>query len=175
MIPTRTLAATTVTLLAVLAAPAPANADPYPPRDHASVISVACASTFAAEAGYFAPDETVTVEIVASGSGVARTATDESTHTAAADGSLRYTLPTVSLVATQYELTTRGTSSPVRGPLLYSPAQECLEASSVAKPASPTELSSTGADLSWLWLSGGLVFAGLLALGAAHLVRRRSV
>lgn len=172
MNPTRTLAAASLTLLAVLAAPAPAFADQYPPSGGAAVVSVACASTFIAQPNYFDPNETVTVEIVSETSGATAST---STHTAAADGSLEYTLPTATTVAGQYELTTWGTTSPTRGPLLYSPAVECVDASPAAEEASQPGLPNTGADLSALWISGGLVFTGLLALGAVHLVRRRSV
>ncbi|MET1016098.1 MAG: LPXTG cell wall anchor domain-containing protein [Leifsonia flava] len=98
-----------------------------------------------------------------------------SKRTAAADGSLVYTLPKGSPDAGLYELTTWGTTSPERGPILYSPAQECLGASPSAEHAAQPGLPNTGADLSWLWLSGGLIVTGLIALGAVHLVRRRSV
>lgn len=171
MNPTRTLAAASLTLLAVLAAPAPAFADQYPPSGGAAVVSVACASTFIAQPDYFDPNETVTIEV----SGGTAAAASTSKLTAAADGSLEYTLPTATAVAGHYELTTWGTVSPARGPLLYSPAMECLAASAAAEQASETELPDTGADLSWLWLSGGLLFTGFLALGATRLVRRRSV
>lgn len=181
MTPTRTLAAASLALLAVLAAPAPAFADTYPPGGGAAVVSVACASTFTAEPGYFSSGETVTIEILADGgesaaprdAGVA--GSTMSKHTAAVDGSLVYTLPKGAAGASQYELTTWGTTSPERGPILYTPAQECLDASPTAEQAAQPGLPNTGADLSVLWWSGGLIFTGLLALGAVHLVRRRSV
>lgn len=172
MIPTRTLTAASLALFAVLATPSAAFAEPYPPTGGAAIASMACASTFIAGAGYFDPNESVTVEIVSEASGATAST---STHSAAADGSLEYTLPTANSVAGEYELTTWGTSSPTRGPLLYSPAAECLDASPAAEEASEVALPNTGADLSALWLSTGLIFSGLLALGAVHLVRRRSV
>ena len=181
MTPTRTLAAASLALLAILAAPAPAFADTYPPGGGAAVVSVACASTYTAEPGYFSPGETVTIEITADGAETpSQTDADVagssmSKHTAAADGSLEYTLPRGTADAEQYALTTWGTTSPERGPILYSPAQECLDASPTAEEESQPGLPNTGADLSWLWLSGGLIFTGLIALGAVHLVRRRSV
>ena len=181
MTPTRTLAAASLALLAVLAAPAPAFADTYPPGGGAAVVSVACESTFNAEPGYFSPGETVTIEILADSADAAAQSDADvagssmSKHTAAADGSLVYTLPKGTADASQYELTTWGSTSPERGPILYSAAQECLDASPTAEEAAQPGLPNTGADLSWLWLSGGLIFTGLIALGAVHLVRRRSV
>lgn len=172
MNPTRTLAAASLTVLAVLVTPMPAFADQYPPSGGAAVVNVACASTFSAAASYFDSNETVTIEIVAEKSGAV---VSTSQHAAAADGSLEYALPTASGVAGQYELTTWGASSPTRGPLLYSPAPECLVAASAVEQSSQPTLPNTGADLSALWLSTGLIFSGLLALGAVHLVRRRSV
>lgn len=172
MIPTRTLAAASLALFAVVATPGAAFAEPYPPTSGASVVSVACASTFIAGEDYFQPHESVTVEIISQSAG---TAASTAVLSAAADGSLTYTLPTATAVDGQYELTTWGTVSPARGPLLYSPALECLASSPAAEQASETELPDTGVDLSWLWLSGGLLFTGFLALGATRLVRRRSV
>ncbi|MBG6239432.1 LPXTG-motif cell wall-anchored protein [Mycetocola sp. CAN_C7] len=169
MTPTRTLAAASLTLLVLLAAPAPAFAA-YPPGGGAAVVSVACTSTFTAEPGYYDSGESVTMEVAAA----TEAAAVMSKHTAATDGSLEVTLPTASADAGQYEVTTWGTISPTRGPLVYSPAQECLDASPTAEEAAQPGLPNTGADLSWLWVSGGLVFTGLLALGAAALVRRRS-
>ena len=179
MIPTRTLAAASLALLAVLAAPAPAFAEPYPPGMGASVVNAACSSTYHAGAGYFSPGETVTIEITADTA--PPVVASVTTHTAAGDGSLVVPLPKASVVAPQYELVTFGPISPVRGPLVYSATPACSgvsptgqHASSGGTAATQTGLPNTGADLSWLWLSGGLVFTGLLAIGAVHLVRRRS-
>lgn len=185
MAPTRTLAAASLALFAILAAPAPALAEPYTPGSGAAIVTVACAANFDAEPGYFAGDESVTIEIVAEADG--RTISETtSTHTAAADGSLVVPVP-ASGAADRYELTSWGTSSPVRGPLLYSPSDECRGLSPSGETPGPSGkglsnsgaeaegLPNTGADLSALWLSGGLLFTGLLTLGAVYLVRRRSV
>ena len=183
MIPTRTLAAASLALLAVLAAPAPAFAEPYPPGMGASVVTANCSSTYHAGSGYFAPGETITIEITADTAAAQDVVASVTTHTAAADGSLVVPLPKASVVASQYELWTSGTISSTRGPLLYSPTENCTGVSSGSSGQTPgtgshnasqNQLPDTGADLSWLWLSGGLIFTGLLALGAVQLVRRRS-
>lgn len=182
MIPTRTLAAASLALLAVLAAPAPAFAEPYPPGMGASVVTSGCTSTYHAGSGYFSPGETVTIVITADTVATPPVVTSTTTHAASGDGSLMVQLPKPSVVAPQYELMTTGTVSPTRGPLLYSVSAECSGVSSsgstasgsTSNPSSQAGLPNTGADLSWLWLSGGLVFSGLLAIGAVQLVRRRS-
>ena len=180
MIPTRTLAVASLALLGVLAVPGPASAEPYPPGMGASVVTVACSSTYHAGAGYFSAGETVTIVITADTAPPVVAST--TTHMAASDGSLVVDLPKASVAASQYELVTSGPTSPTRGPLVYAPGTGCSGVSSsgatatgsVSNSSSQAGLPNTGADLSWLWLSGGLIFTGLLALGAVQLVRRRS-
>jgi LPXTG-motif cell wall-anchored protein len=170
----RAIAVAALAVTATLSLPAMATADEYPPSETAAVAVAGCNAQFVAEPGYFEPGEVVTFVIT----GV----NDESItvtpavlqaktfpgYTAEADGSLEVDIMSGARTSGQYALTTTGTESPTRGPIVFSPTAAC-------NPTAESALPRTGASLSPIWLGGGMLLAGALALGAVYLVRRKRV
>ncbi|GGE99752.1 LPXTG cell wall anchor domain-containing protein [Mycetocola zhadangensis] len=170
----RAIAVAGLAVAATLSLPTMAAADQYPPGGSAAVAVAGCNAQFVAEPGYFEPGETVTFEITGANdesitvtTAALRAATFPG-FTAAADGSLVVDISSTARTSGQYRLTTSGTESPTRGPIVFSPAPSC-------NPADSTALPRTGADLTPIWLGGGMLVVGGLALGGAWLVRRKRV
>jgi LPXTG-motif cell wall-anchored protein len=151
-----------------------ASADEYPPSGGAAVAVAGCNAQFVAEPGYFEPGEAVTFTLTgANEPAITLTATTPGAETSAGftattDGSLIVDIASTGRMSGKYELTTAGTESPTRGPIVFSPAASCNPAADVALP-------NTGATLTPLWLGGGMLVVGGLALGGAYLVRRKRV
>jgi LPXTG-motif cell wall-anchored protein len=159
-------------VIATLSVPTMASADEYPPTGSAAISVAGCKAQYVAEPGYFEPGETVTFTVTGvndesiSITPAAFRAKTFPGFTAAADGSLVVTVSSSAATSGQYELTTVGTQSPARGPLVFSPTPSCNAADSTALPR-------TGTDLSPVWLGGGMLAAGTVALGGVWLVRRK--
>lgn len=171
MVP-RAIAVAVLTLAATLSFSATATAAEYPPDDQAAVAVAACTGQFVADAGYFEPGETVTiavtgpnVEAIALAPAVLRAKTFP-TFTAADDGSLVVDIMNDAPTSGDFELTTTGTESPARGPILFSLTARC-------NPAADGALPFTGADLTPVWIGGGMLALGALALGGVYAVRRQ--
>ena len=170
----RALAVAGLVVVAGLSLPTMAAADEYPPSGTAAVAVAGCNAQYVADPGYFEPGEVVTFVITGandSAISVTPAALQAKTfpgYTAASDGSLVVDISSSGRTSGQYQLTTTGTESATRGPILFSPEPSC-------NPADKTALPRTGADLTPLWLGGGMLVVGGLALGGAWLVRRKRV
>lgn len=155
-----------------LSVPTAAAAEQYPPDGSASVAMVNCAAQYVAHPGYFEPSEAVTITITGADDAAA-TALAEGTgpdqsggYTANADGSLVVDIASAGRAAGEYELTTSGTTSPTRGPLVFSATSSC-------QPSADGALPQTGADPGLLWLGAGMLAVGAVAVGGVSLVRRQ--
>lgn len=168
----RIIAVAALSVVAALSLPTMASADEYPPTGTAAVAVVGCKAQFVAEPGYFEPGESVTFRIEGANDGAitvtpaALRAKSFPGFTAAADGSLVVDVSSTGRTSGEYELTTVGTQSPARGPLVFGATPGC-------NPADSTALPRTGADLNPVWLGGGMLALGALALGGAQVVRRK--
>lgn len=171
MVP-RAIAVAVLALAATLSLSTTASADEYPPDDLAAVAVVACSGQYVAEPGYFAPGETVMLTVTGANAesiALAPAALRAKTFpafTAAADGSLVVDIRNGARTTGDFELTTSGTESPTRGPLLFSLTASC-------NPTADGALPFTGADLTPAWLGGGMLIVGALALGGVYAVRRQ--
>lgn len=171
MVP-RSIAVAVLAVAATLSLPTAAGAASYPPDDAAAVDAAACRGQYVAEPGYFEPGETVTITITGgdedaiSIAPAAFRAKTFPTVTAEDDGSLVLNIRNEARSSGSFELTTTGTVSPARGPLLFSLTASCT-------PAADGALPHTGADLTPVWLGGGMLLVGALALTGAYVVRRQ--
>ncbi len=177
----RAIAVTVLTLAATLSLPATATAAEYPPDDQAGVATTACTGQFVAEAGYFEPGETVTITVSGTNANAVTLAPavlraqSLPTFTAGDDGSLVVDIMNGASARGDFELTTTGTESPARGPILFSLTASCTPAADGALPFADGDdgLPSTGTDLTPVWIGGGMLVLGALALGGVYVVRRR--
>ncbi|MCP2032209.1 plastocyanin [Okibacterium sp. HSC-33S16] len=170
----RAIVVAAVAVAAALSLPTAAAAEQYPPRGGAAVAIVGCKAQFVAEPGYFEPGETVTFVITGANdreitvTPAALRAKTFPGFTAASDGSLVVNVNSPARTSGEYELTTTGTQSPTRGPIVFTPTSSC-------NPSENTALPNTGANLTPVWLGGGMLLVGGFALGGAWVVRRKRV
>lgn len=179
----RAIAVTVLALAVTASVSATATAAPYPPDDQAAVGTSACSGQYVAEAGYFEPGETVTITVsgpdaeAISVTPAALKAKTFPTFTAGEDGSLVVDIRNNSATPGNFELTTTGSQSPARGPILFSLTASCTRGTGSEIPVAgdDSELPNTGADTTPIGLGVGMLALGALALGGVHAVRRRRV